>query len=488
MSIALKADFAALLALTSLLCGATVYAADKPESEPLFFAKPYLQLGNHPHLAAKESEDLLWLSKAKKNWAVDVKPHESKVWTPITKPINHHLLANSLQPNLEIFSCELTGLKPGSLFDYRVRTDKEQVFQATGLARKTTKQPLRIVVFGDCASGSKSQPKIAFECGKQNPDLIVVPGDIVYQFGKFSEYTKKFFPVYNSDESAPTIGAPLTRSHLFVPVLGNHDIAYDHSSYNTNLDRHPDALAFFTLWSQPHNGPITKVGAKCATPIIGTEEHKSAFLKTAGSNFPVMANYSFDYGNTHWTVLDGNYYMDWTDSALRDWVRKDIVGAKNARWKFVTFHQPGFSDDVAHSLEQRMRLLADIFEETGVDVVFAGHVHNYQRTFPLFFKVVRQDGKPVMNPDGTVSGTFTLDKDYDGKSVTKPKGVIYIVTGAGGANLHAEKQQSNKVDFVCKYNSDIHSITVCDINGDTMNVRQITEDGAPLDEFKLTKK
>ncbi len=488
MAMALKTTVASLLAVALLFCNTRANAENKVEAPPLFFAKPYLQLGNHPHAAAKESADLLWMSKEKKNWAVDIKPHDSKVWKQNAKPVTHHALADSLQPGLELYSCELTGLNPGSLFDYRVRTDKEQVFQATGLARKTAKQPLHIVIFGDCASGSKAQRKVAFECNKSNPDLIVVPGDIVYQFGLFSEYMQKFFPVYNSDEASPTMGAPLIRSHMFVPVLGNHDIAYVNGSYSTDLTRHPDALAYFTLWSQPRNGPITKVGAKCAPPLIGSEENKAAFLKTAGSNFPVMANYSFDYGNTHWVCLDANNYMDWTDLALRDWVRKDLTGAKTARWKFVTFHQPGFSDGVEHSMEQRMRLLSDVFEECGVDVVWAGHVHNYQRSFPLFFQAMKKDGKFVVNPDGTVPGSFKLDTDYNGKTITKPKGVIYVVTGAGGAQLYSVKQQTDKVEFISKFNGEVHSYTVCDINGDTMNVRQITEDGAPLDEFKLTKK
>ncbi|HEY9683475.1 MAG TPA: metallophosphoesterase [Drouetiella sp.] len=488
-----KTHFASLIAVTAGLsmsiCSAGGQAAEKVETSSPFFAKPYLQLGNHPHPSASESEDLLWLSKEKKSWSVDVKAHDSKVWTPVRKPIAHHLLANAAQPNLEIYSCSLTGLKPGQLFDYRVKANKEEVFSATGQARKTAKQPLHIVIFGDCASGTRSQRKIAYECSKSNPDLIVVPGDIVYQYGLLREYTSKFFPVYNAEEAHPDVGAPLTRSHLLVPVLGNHDIAFLHTSFNTDLNKFPDALAYFTLWSQPLNGPVTKIGAKYATPIIGSEEHKTAFFKSAGSNFPAMANYSFDYGNTHWTVLDGNYYMDWTDSTLRDWVRKDLKAAKNARWKFVTFHQPGFSDDVEHSMEQRMRLLSDIFEETGVDVVWAGHVHNYQRTYPLYFKAnLHKDGKPMPNPDGTVPGTYKLDKEFNGKTVTTPRGVIYVVTGAGGAQLYSQKQQTDKTEFVYKFNGETHSYTVCDINGDTMEVRQITEDGAPLDEFKLTKK
>ena len=134
MSIAWKKTIASLLAATFMCCSAPVNAENQSETQPLFFAKPYLQLGNHPQAASKESEDVLWLSKEKKNWAVDVKPHDSKIWKQNGKPITHRPLADSLQPNLEIYSCELVGLKPGALFDYRIRTDQEQVFQATGLA------------------------------------------------------------------------------------------------------------------------------------------------------------------------------------------------------------------------------------------------------------------------------------------------------------------------------------------------------------------
>jgi 3',5'-cyclic AMP phosphodiesterase CpdA len=482
-----KPRFASLLITLLLAGGSPVQAADQSEISTPFFAKPYLQLGDHPHLAPLEAEQLIWLSKENKDWAVDLKAHESRDWTNVKNAINHRPLLHSEQPNLEIYSCELNGLKPGQLFDYRVRIDKQEVFQATSMARKTAAQPLHIVIFGDCAAGTDSQKKIAYQCDKQNPDLIVVPGDIVYNRGLLSEYVSRFFPVYNADSADPTVGAPITRSHLLVPVLGNHDIAFVNGADSTDLEKFPDALAYFTVWSQPHNGPITQNGAKCAPPISGTNSHKEAFFRSAGTNYPVMANYSFDYGNSHWTVLDGNYYMDWTDAALRDWVKKDLNAAKNARWKFVTFHQPGFSDDTQHAMEQRMRLLSDIFEECGVDVVWAGHVHNYQRTYPLFFKAVQKDGKPAINADGTVTGTFRLDTEYNGKTVTKPKGVIYVISGAGGAHLYGIKRQTEKVDFIDKFNGEVHSFTVCDINGDTMNVRQLNDEGVPLDEFKLTK-
>ena len=38
-----------------------------------------------------------------------------------------------------------------------------------------------------------------------------------------------------------------------------------------------------------------------------------AFTEAAGEAYPRMTNFSFDYGNAHWTVIDSNPYVDWTD-------------------------------------------------------------------------------------------------------------------------------------------------------------------------------
>jgi hypothetical protein len=197
--------------------------------------------------------------------------------------------------------------------------------------------------------------------------------------------------------------------------------------------------------------------------------------------------YSFDYGDTHWTVLDGNYYMDYTNEKTRDWVRNDLNKA-NSKWKIVTFHQPGFSADAAHFSEQRMRLLSDLFEKCGVDVVFSGHAHNYQCTYPLHFQAEKRDGHYFVRGDGRVPGKFTLDMHFDGKKVTKPDGVIYIVTGGGGGPLYGERTKlPEEPDFIKKSVSTVHSFTLCDIKGDTMSIRQISRNGELLDEFTVTK-
>src|SRR5262249_42456333 len=151
----------------------------------------------------------------------------------------------------------------------------------------------------------------------------------------------------------------------------------------------------------PLIGPVAAEGSALVAPVVGPEETKKAFLAGAGKAFPRMANYSLDYGNAHWTVLDANATVDWTDPELRDWVAKDLASAKGAAWRFVCFHQPGFSSSKKHFDEQYMRVLSPVFEAGKVDLVFSGHVHNYQRSYPMTFVPSGQNGaKPVKGPDG----------------------------------------------------------------------------------------
>ena len=95
-------------------------------------------------------------------------------------------------------------------------------------------------------------------------------------------------------------------------------------------------------------------------------------------------------------------------------------------------HNPAFSSSHQHYTEQAVRLWHPLFEACGVDVVFAGHVHNYQRTVPLTFA----PASPGRDKKGRVDGEFGLDRSFDGEKATGPKGVIHVVAGGGGASLY----------------------------------------------------
>ena len=110
----------------------------------------------------------------------------------------------------------------------------------------------------------------------------------------------------------------------------------------------------------------------------------------------------------------------------------------------------------------------------------AGHVHNYQRTYPLVFA-------PKDTGGNVIPGDFSLDTTWNGASVTKPHGVIYVVTGAGGAALYQMKAGFRTQDYTAKYLADLHSLTELSVTDDALSVRQVDENGKQVDAWRVTK-
>ena len=145
-----------------------------------------------------------------------------------------------------------------------------------------------------------------------------------------------------------------------------------------------------------------------------------------------------------------------------------------------------------------MRVLAPIFERYGVDIVFHGHEHNYQRTRPFHFTPSGPGAAARLNSsDRLVPGSFTIDTDFDGQKVTHAQGVIYLTTGAGGKQLYDPdftnspskwlRPEDGKVDYVSRLVADRHSLSVIDIEGPALTLRQVDEGGQEIDRVRLTK-
>ncbi|MDB5116431.1 MAG: metallophosphoesterase [Mucilaginibacter sp.] len=476
-----------LLTLILCICLQVLQAQDK-QPDNLFIAKPYLQIGREP---SAESLGLLWhVDDANANWSVEHHNGSTGEWKKAESPVYSRVVVKGVEPH-RVYHAKLTGLTPGGVFTYRLLKDGKVVFTAEGKAPKSATQSYRFVAFGDIGAETPDQKLLAIRAFKAKPDLVVIPGDIVYENGLISEYRSKFWNVYNADQENAQ-GAPIMRSVPFVAATGNHD------SDNRDLDKFPDGLAYYMFWDQPLNGPVGAEGNAWIPALKASEANRKAFLDAAGDSYPRMTNYSFNYGNAHWTVVDSNPYVDWTDKELNDWVKNDLASpaAKNATWRFVLFHHPGFSSSREHYEQQHMRLLSPILEAGNVDVVFNGHVHNYQRSFPLTFTPDKQGTLMVGGKDGkivrgrVVPGSWKLDKAFDGKTITKPKGIIYLVTGAGGQDLYNPEQnddQDSWQKFTDKFISNVHSLTVADVNGKTLLIKQISAEGKELDTFTVTK-
>jgi predicted phosphodiesterase len=154
--------------------------------------------------------------------------------------------------------------------------------------------------------------------------------------------------------------------------------------------------------------------------------------------------YSFDWGNAHFTALD---YNTGPDAAQLEWLQNDLA-ATDKTWKIVFYHQAIYSSG-PHGYESWVTaaraLLAPIFEQHDVDLVINGHDHDYERTLPI-------------------------------------NGVVYFVTGGGGASLY----QVNPQTFSAYAETTYHTLFVT-VEGCTLTAMAIKPDGTLFDATTLTK-
>jgi acid phosphatase type 7 len=444
--------------------------------------RPYVQPGNGAELGAADVKVVAWLTdQTAGDFRVEFGP--TTAFGSVTAPARVSLGASEKLRYFK-YAATLTNLPFNARIHYRVTLAGKSVGEGAFPTRKTRDQPIRFALTGDTGDGKADQRQIAWQLGQAKPEFLLIAGDIVYSRGLLSEYLAKFWPVYNDPRNnGPTNGAPIFSSIPLYAVLGNHDVGASNLTFNA------DGYAAFYLHHPPLNGPKAN---PWNTPIVGPPEQVAAFKQAAGTAYPALCNYSFDNGPAHFLCLDANRYVAVNDENLRNWIRSDLTRSQ-ARWKFVVFHHPGFQSSLKHYSEQKMRLLAPLFEQCGVDVVFSGHVHNYQRSKPLKFKP--DSDKPAAR--GAVNGKFTLDTVFDGKSQTQPKGVVYIVSGGGGASLYDpdltdapdkwEHDKANWAPFTEKFISDRHSFSLVEVDPGRLTLRQLDEDGKEVDRMVITK-
>jgi len=127
-----------------------------------------------------------------------------------------------------------------------------------------------------------------------------------------------------------------------------------------------------------------------------------------------------------------------------------------------------------------------------------GHEHTYQRTRPFRFTPTEMSKAATVNEkDRRVEGRFRVDEKFDGQARTKPDGIIYITTGAGGKHLYDgdftdapskwRRKDDKDVAYVARFISDRHSLSIFDVDGQRLQMRQIDEYGQEIDRIRVTK-
>jgi predicted phosphodiesterase len=157
--------------------------------------------------------------------------------------------------------------------------------------------------------------------------------------------------------------------------------------------------------------------------------------------------YSFDVNNIHFTVIDPN--IDYSPNSTQyQFIEQDLKKASSPNnntkidWLFIVEHIPMYTSPSKHLANFTIRdIYHPLFDKYGVDLVFSGDNHNYQRTFPLKYNNTNGNSSNPIISDRNLNN-YTSSSNNDDYS-----GQIYIITGTGGRSLYDIQQQS---PFVAK--------------------------------------
>ena len=294
-----------------------------------------------------------------------------------------------------IHEVRLTGLSPATEYTYQVVFETGSSDLHTFTTAVAADSPFRFATYGDNKDGPMNHERVADAVLATQPAFLIHNGDLVSRGNIEKQWGLYFFgPARRLMHSVPVF-----------PVFGNHE------------DRSP---LFFDYFSLPEN----------------------------------EAWYSFDFGNSHFVVLDSPYEEQMEiDSDQINWLQDDLA-ASTATWKFVHFHHPPFSSGGFYHAASRLELknlLHPIFERHGVDFVFNGHDHSYERMRPI------------------------------GSSQTDHK-VTYVIAGNGGTSLRWVGSREWTV-----HSQRVFGFVTVDIAGRRLHLQSHTVDGEVIDELLLDK-
>ena len=214
---------------------------------------------------------------------------------------------------------------------------------------------LRFAVIGDSGTGSSSQYTVAEKLiaskAKFPYEFVLMLGDNLYSGSGAKDFQKKFERPYK---------ALLDSGMKFYAALGNHD--------NPNE-------RFYKAWNM--NG-----------------ERFYTFKPKPGVRF---------------FALDSNYM----DPKQLDWLEKELA-ASGSDWKICFFHHPIYSSGGAHGSNLQLReQLEPLFLKYGVDAVFAGHEHFYERIKPQRGIYYFTSGGAAKLREGDVGKSELTAKSFD---------------------------------------------------------------------------
>ncbi len=180
--------------------------------------------------------------------------------------------------------------------------------------------------------------------------------------------------------------------------------------------------------------------------------------------------YSFNYSSIHIIVLSTSLDSYTPGTTQYSWFVNDLMQASNDSahpWKIVMFHNPPYNKGGHDGDTGVQTYLAPLLSRHKVDVVFNGHNHYYERTYPL--------------KGGGANPTVT---DSNLHSYLNPAGVIYATTGSCGAPLY----DPGTAYYLAVSYKDYHFAKINVFTNNSLHMQTFLDDGTTIiDDFWILK-
>jgi len=298
-------------------------------------------------------------------------------------------------------SALLRDLRPNTTYYYSVSNDgKTWSSPVTFTTAAEGLTDFRFTIVGDEATSDSSSLPIAQTIAALNPRFNVVVGDLSYAGGGSGYYSNgvptdvSAFSPGLWDQYLGIVGPAAAQSIPWQVGVGNHEME-----------------------------PLNDFG------YAGfTTRFPQAYAPQSATGSPVIK--SFTYGNVAVIQLDGNDLSaelsdnnGYTDGKQTAWLTGELARfrAPGSGIDFIVvgFHNCVYSSNTTHGSDGGIRLVWEpIFDKYQVDLVVSGHVHAYERSYP-----VRGGEVTKVVPSG---GTIYPETD----------GITYIDAGGGGQGLY----------------------------------------------------
>lgn len=176
--------------------------------------------------------------------------------------------------------------------------------------------------------------------------------------------------------------------------------------------------------------------------------------------------YSFRFGNAEFFMLDSNQRREQfaPGGEQYEWLEKALKKS-TATWKFAAHHHPTYTmeeNDYGNSWEEPTTLgdldarqILPLYEGLGIDMVFFGHIHGYERTLPIR------------------SGMIDVQH-----------GVVHLLAGGGGGNL--EDFAPTRSWFTSKVYRG-HHYALLDIHDQQLTLTMFDTEGRMRDRMEIRK-